>query len=80
MGINTVLSIVVVFIVGIAGFVLTYPELPLAPLVSTAVLTAVLFPILFYPFPRATAVPKPPTAPWGAAMLASWTRPSASRR
>lgn len=52
LGINTVLSIVVVFVVGIAGFVLTYPELPLAPLVTTAVLTAVLFPILFYPFSK----------------------------
>lgn len=45
-------SIIVLFVVGIAGFVLTYPELPLLPLVSTAVATAVLFPIVFYPFSK----------------------------
>jgi hypothetical protein len=41
-----------VFVVGIVGFVLTYPELPLTPLVTTAVATATLFPILFYPFSK----------------------------
>jgi hypothetical protein len=52
LGINTVVSIIVVFLVGIAGFVLTFPELPLAPLVATAVGTATLFPIVFYPFSK----------------------------
>jgi len=52
LGINTVVSIIVLFIVGIIGFVVTYPELPLVPLVSTAVGTAVLFPIFFYPFSK----------------------------
>jgi hypothetical protein len=52
LGINTVVSIVVVFVVGIVGFVLTYPELPMTPLVTTAVATATLFPILFYPFSK----------------------------
>jgi hypothetical protein len=51
-GINTVVSIVVLFVVGIVGFLLTYPELPLTPLVTTAVATATLFPILFYPFSK----------------------------
>ena len=46
------MSIVVLFIVGIIGFIATYPELPLAPLVSTAVGVAVLFPIFFYPFSK----------------------------
>ncbi len=52
LGINTVLSIVAVFVVGIAGFILTYPELPLAPLVTSVVAVAVLFPIVFYPFSK----------------------------
>jgi hypothetical protein len=52
LGINTVISVLVVFAVGIVGFVLTFPELPLAPLVTTAVATATLFPILFYPFSK----------------------------
>ena len=52
LGINTVVSIIVLFVVGIAGFVITYPELPLLPLVSTAIGVAVLFPIVFYPFSK----------------------------
>ena len=52
LGINTVVSIFVVFVVGIAGFVLTFPELPLAPLVTTAIATAVVFPVFFYPFSK----------------------------
>ncbi len=52
LGINTVISLIVLMVVGIAGFVITFPELPLLPLVSTAVSVAVLFPIFFYPFSK----------------------------
>jgi uncharacterized protein (DUF983 family) len=52
LGINTVVSVVVVVLVGIGGFVVTFPELPLAPLVTTAVAVAILFPIAFYPFSK----------------------------
>ncbi len=52
LGINTVASVAVVFVVGIAGFVLTFPELPLAPLVTTITAVAIGFPILFYPFSK----------------------------
>lgn len=52
LGINTVVSIVVLVVVGIAGFVLTFPELPLVPLVSTAIAVSILFPIFFYPFSK----------------------------
>ncbi len=52
LGINTVMSVIVVFGAGIVGFVLTYPELPLVPLVSSSILVATLFPILFYPFSK----------------------------
>jgi hypothetical protein len=51
-GINTVVSILVLFAVGIFGFVITYPELPLLPLVSTAIAVAIVFPIVFYPFSK----------------------------
>ena len=52
LGINTVVSFIVLLVVGIAGFVITYPELPLLPLVSTTIAVAVLFPIAFYPFSK----------------------------
>ncbi len=52
LGINTVVSIVVLLVAGILGFVLTYPELPLLPLVSSAIAVATLFPIFFYPFSK----------------------------
>lgn len=45
-------SIVVLLVVGIIGFVVTFPELPLLPLVSTTVGVALLFPIFFYPFSK----------------------------
>ena len=52
LGINTVASLIAVLVVGIAGFILTFPELPLLPLVSSVTLVAALFPILFYPFSK----------------------------
>ena len=52
LGINTVDSIAVVFGVGIVAGLLTFPELPLVPLVTTITLVAALFPILFYPFSK----------------------------
>jgi len=52
LGINTVVSIIVVFAVGIAGFVLTFPELPLLQLVVTITTVAALFPVFFYPFSK----------------------------
>lgn len=52
LGVNTALSIVVVLLVGIAGFVLTFPELPVAPLSATVAGVAAVFPVLFYPFSK----------------------------
>ena len=52
LGVNTVVSIVVLLVVGIAGAVMTFPELPLAPLVTMSVATAIIFPIVFYPFSK----------------------------
>lgn len=52
LGINTVISIIVVIGVGILGGIVTWPELPLAPLVTTITTVAALFPIFFYPFSK----------------------------
>ena len=52
LGVNTVVSIVVVIGVGIVAGILTYPELPLLPLVTTITSVAVLFPVFFYPFSK----------------------------
>ncbi len=52
LGINTIVSVVVLFFVGVVGFIITFPELPLVPLTSTAVGVSVLFPIFFYPFSK----------------------------
>jgi len=48
-GVNTVFSLLVVLLVGIGGFIATYPELPVLPLTLTVMGVAALFPILFYP-------------------------------
>ena len=52
LGVNTVVSIVVVLGVGIVLGILTFPELPLVPLVTTITTVAVVFPIFFYPFSK----------------------------
>lgn len=52
LGINTVISIIVVIGVGILGGIVTWPELPLTPLVTTITAVAALFPIFFYPFSK----------------------------
>lgn len=52
LGVNTVVSILVVFAVGVSGFVITFPELPLLPLVATITTVATVFPIFFYPFSK----------------------------
>ena len=77
LGVNTVISIVVVFLVGIAGFVLTFPELPLTPLVTTITTVAVVFPVLFYPFSKTvwTAIDlrmRPPTCDEVRTRYADW--------
>jgi hypothetical protein len=52
LGINTVASILVLLVVGIIGFVVTFPELPLLPLTGTAIATAIVVPLFFYPFSK----------------------------
>jgi len=52
LGVNTVLSVVVVVAAGVVGFIVTYPELPIVPLMVAVVGTAILFPVFFYPFSK----------------------------
>ena len=52
LGVNTVASVLVVFAIGIGGFLVTFPELPLLPLVTMITSVAALFPIFFYPFSK----------------------------
>jgi hypothetical protein len=68
-----------VLIVGITGFVLTFPELPLVPLVTTTVVAAVAFPIVFYPFSKTiwTAIDlriRPPESDEVRAGFGDWIR------
>lgn len=57
LGINTIACVIMVFLVGIAGFLLTFPELPLVPLVTTITLVAAIFPIVFYPYSKTIWTP-----------------------
>lgn len=82
LGINTVVSIIVVITVGIFGGILTFPELPLAPLVTTITLVAALFPIFFYPFSKTvwTAIDlrmRPPEIDEVRAGYGEWISPKA---
>ncbi len=79
LGINTAVSILVVFLIGIVGFLLTFPELPLLPLVATITTVAALFPIFFYPFSKTlwTAIDlriRPPAPDEVRASFAEWMR------
>jgi hypothetical protein len=52
LGVNTVLSIAVVFVIGLVGLIATSPEFPVVPLTATVTGAAALFPIFFYPFSK----------------------------
>jgi hypothetical protein len=48
-GMNTIVTFVLLFVVLVTGFVTTYPDPPLVPLLLACVATAGLFPLAFYP-------------------------------
>jgi uncharacterized protein (DUF983 family) len=52
LGLNTIVSFCVLFVVVVAGLVLSYPEFRIAPMLVAALLTAVLVPLVFFPFSR----------------------------
>ena len=52
LGINTVVSFTVLFVVVVSGLVLSHPTYRMAPLVLAAALTAVVVPLAFFPSSR----------------------------
>ncbi len=52
LGINIMVTFTLLVFVIAAGFVLTYPDPPVAALTITTVAVAVVFPIAFYPLSR----------------------------
>lgn len=51
-GLNTIVTSFVLFVVLVAGFVLTWPELPVLPLTLLAVAVVAIWPVLFFPISR----------------------------
>lgn len=49
-GINTIFSFATMAITLVAAFILTYPELPIVPLLALGLGVAIFVPILFWPF------------------------------
>jgi Protein of unknown function (DUF983) len=85
LGVNTVVSIVVVFWVGLVGFVATAPVYPVVPLTATVTGVALFFPIFFYPFSKTvwTAIDlrmRPPASGEVAMGYGDWIRSSGSAR
>ena len=52
LGLNTIVSFSLLFVVLVVGFVLSAPDFAVGPLLVAGVLTAVLFPVLFVPWSR----------------------------
>ena len=49
LGMNTIVTFAVLLLTIVGGLVLTYPDIPVAPLVGVCAAVAVLVPIWFYP-------------------------------
>jgi uncharacterized protein (DUF983 family) len=52
LGINTIVTFGLLAVVVVVGLIVTYPEFDLSVLLPAAVATAVVTPIVFYPFSR----------------------------
>jgi uncharacterized protein (DUF983 family) len=52
LGLNTIVSFTLLFVVLVVGFVLSYPEFDVVPLLVAGVLVAVAFPVVFLPWSR----------------------------
>jgi uncharacterized protein (DUF983 family) len=52
LGLNTIASFSVLFVVLVVGFVLSAPEFDVVPLLVAGVVTAVVFPVAFLPWSR----------------------------
>ncbi len=49
LGLNTIVSFAILFVVVVAGLVLSHPDYRMAPLIAAAVGTAVIVPLVFFP-------------------------------
>jgi uncharacterized protein (DUF983 family) len=52
LGLNTIVSFTLLFVVLVVGFVLSYPDFDVVPLLVAGVLVAVVFPVVFLPWSR----------------------------
>lgn len=52
LGLNTIVSFTVLFVVVVIGLTLSYPEFRMAPLVAASGTTAVVVPLAFFPSSR----------------------------
>ena len=52
LGMNTIVSFGVLLVVLVAGFLVTYPDFPVAPLTGVAVAVALVVPMAFFPWSR----------------------------
>lgn len=52
LGMNTIVSFAALFVVLLAGFVITYPDFPVGTLIGVGVATAIIAPLAFFPVSR----------------------------
>jgi uncharacterized protein (DUF983 family) len=52
LGMNTIVSFGALFVAVVAGFVITYPDTPLVPLMAIVTAVGILVPLLFFPFSK----------------------------
>lgn len=52
LGLNTIVSFSLLFVVLVVGFILSYPDFDVVPLLVAGVLVAVVFPVVFLPWSR----------------------------
>jgi hypothetical protein len=52
LGINVMVSFATLFVVLVIGFVVTYPEPPVGPLIALGLAIALVLPVVFFPFSK----------------------------
>jgi uncharacterized protein (DUF983 family) len=52
LGLNVMVSFATLFVVLVVGFVVTYPEPPVGPLIAIGLVVALVLPLVFFPFSK----------------------------
>jgi Na+/phosphate symporter len=52
LGLNVMVSFAALFVVLVVGFVVTYPEPPVGPLIAIGLVVALVLPLVFFPFSK----------------------------